>query len=206
MTISPILLAPGRRKGHVIHSPSPSGPALPPPIVQKLLASDHYDYGAIPRSGYRVQAVVSHVSDGPNSSLYGWFASTSGAGALSTHYAIFWDGTIEQYVLDEHASYGVGLISLGSDFPNWYRPQSTADGWMANCQTISIEHLGRPGQVFPAPQIGASIELQRYLRFKFSLPVDVQHFVGHYRFDHVNRANCPSSTFPWAQVLAGIAA
>ena len=102
-------------------------------------------------------------------------------------------GEIHQYVLDEDTAYGAGILNKPDVSLSWYH----SSGRVINQRVISIEHEGFPGDVFPDAQIQASIDLNRYLVAKWSIPVDRDHLVGHYRLDSVNRINCPGLSFPW---------
>lgn len=126
---------------------------------------------------------------------------------MSTNYWIARDGTIEQYVLDEHAAYGQGIITLGSDFPASFVTAcggtvTVEQGWIANCLYLCIEHEGHPTDGFTEAQIAASKALNHYLSAKHGYPLDRDHLFGHSSFDHVNRANCPGALFPWDTILS----
>lgn len=153
----------------------------------------------MPRLGRPIRFIVHHVAVG-NGSLYGWF-KTSG---LSTHYWVAKDGTIEQYVLDELAAYGQGIVSAGSDFPTEYPGR----GDLYNCMALSIEREGFPDVPPPERQWVSMLALDRWLIAQYRIPVDRQHLVGHYRSDWRTRANCPRvAPEPYMQsIIAALAA
>lgn len=163
----------------------PPAPATPPKpaTVLKLLPSGNYNYGSdVPRLGRPIRFLVHHVAVG-NGSLYGWFKSSG----LSTNYWVAKDGTIEQYVPDAYAAYGQGIISAGSDFPTEYPGR----GDLYNCMALSVEREGYEYEEPTTRQWASMIALDRWLAWEHKIPIDRQHFVGHYRSDWRNRANCP---------------
>jgi N-acetyl-anhydromuramyl-L-alanine amidase AmpD len=172
--------------------------------VQELLPPANYDYSTTPRNGAPIVAIFDHIAD-CTGNLYGGFLSSG----LSSHYQVRRDGTIIQFVLDEHAAYTQGIITMGSDFPGWFVPGSTSDGYMYNLRGLGIEHEGKPfdevGEGFGCltkAQFESTVALQKYLIWLHNIKVDRDHILGHYRLDHVNRANCPGSNYPWDALFA----
>lgn len=143
-----------------------------------------WGYGRLDRGGYQIRFIVNHVAVG-NNSLYGWFYGKE----LSTHYWVSKTGVIEQYVPDTGAAYGQGIVSAGSQFP----PEYPGNGPDYNKMALSIEREGFPTEEPTAIQWQRIVELNRYLAYRWSVPVDGDHIVGHYRTDHVTRAGCPST-------------
>jgi N-acetyl-anhydromuramyl-L-alanine amidase AmpD len=146
-----------------------------------------------------IVAIFNHIADCFGNLFQGFLAD-----GLSSHYEIRQDGTILQFVLDEHAAYTQGIISMGSAFPSWFVPTSPADGFVYNLKGIGIEHEGKPlidqGQGFgplTAAQFQSTVALQKWLIAKHRVPIDRDHILGHYRLDHINRADCPGPNYPW---------
>jgi hypothetical protein len=172
-------------------TPKPGVRIPAPPITYKLLDASHYDYSGVPREGLKIAGACNHIADGYGS-LYGWFASQQ----LSTNYWIARDGRIECYVRDEHAAYGQGLISLGSEVPpDFVRAcggtvTSVSQGYLANCLYLSIEHEGHPQDGLTPAQLARSRWLNRWLAQEHNYPFTAEHVVGHWQFDHINRARC----------------
>jgi N-acetylmuramoyl-L-alanine amidase len=199
--IAPALMVSGRAMAH----PAP-GPTPGPPIFPRLLPKGYSDYDwcrdpatrlVVPRCGERVVAIVDHIADGYGSP-YGWFLSSG----LSSGYWVSRNGTIEQYVRDEHAAYCQGEIAMGSDFPTtWFRPASARDGYLANCRAIGIEHEGKPNDGLTDAQYVSTLALHVLLIVQHNVVVDRDHIVGHYRFDRVNRPSCPGPRFPWDRLF-----
>lgn len=70
--------------------------------------------------------------------------------------------------------------------------------------TIGIEHEEYAGDGEPGlteVQYQASLWLHRQLTAKYSMPIDTEHIVGHYRIDSVDRPNCPGPNFPWDRLF-----
>jgi N-acetyl-anhydromuramyl-L-alanine amidase AmpD len=80
------------------------------------------------------------------------------------------------------------------------------EGANPNAYLISIEHAGTPlsESFMNEAQYESSVALQRWLIASYDIPIDSDHLVGHYRFDHINRANCPGPRFPWSRLLADL--
>jgi N-acetylmuramoyl-L-alanine amidase len=172
--------------------------------VQELLPPSNYDYSTTPRNGAPIVAIFNHIAD-CKGDLHNGFLSTG----LSSHYEVRRDGTIIQFVSDEHAAYTQGIITMGSDFPSWFVPHSPADGFIYNLRGLGIEHEGKPfddmGEGFgclTAAQFASTVALQKWLIWLHAIAVDRDHILGHYRLDHINRANCPGSKFPWDALFA----
>lgn len=106
---------------------------------------------------------------------------------------------------DANAAYAQGIISGGSQFPAWAYYGGAPNGRRINDRALSMELEGHPFDGFMEPQIAAAIALGRHLVHRYGIPLDREHVVGHYRFDHVDRANCPGPKFPWDRVMAGLA-
>lgn len=90
---------------------------------------------------------------------------------------------------DGGAAYGQGIVTAGSAFPPGY----PGDGPTYNQMCLSIEREGYPSEEPTPIQWQRIVELNRWLAHEYGVSVDTDHIVGHYRTDHISRANCPST-------------
>lgn len=111
----------------------------------------------------------------------------------SAHYLVTRSGEIYQLVKDEYAAWHAGWV----DKPSW----SLYDGTNPNRYTIGIEHEGYPDEELTEVQYQATLQLHKELINKYSIPIDTEHIIGHYRIDSVNRPNCPGPKFPWDRLF-----
>ncbi len=128
-----------------------------------------------------------------------WFRDPSSR--VSAHYGIGKDGTIHQYVREEDAAWANGVVNR----PSWPL-LDRFPGVNPNLYTLSIEHEGYPGEPFTEAMYRASLDLTRWLVFRWRIPVDRDHLIGHYRLDSVDRPDCPGPAFPWDRLFADLAA
>ncbi len=114
----------------------------------------------------------------------------------SAQYLVTRSGLIFQMVKDEDASFHAGQVNK----PNW----KLYDGTNPNRYTIGIEHENLGGGELTEAQYQATLWLHKQLIQKYSIPVDGDHIIGHYRIDSVNRPNCPGPKFPWQRLFADL--
>lgn len=83
------------------------------------------------RQGYLVRRIILHTYDGRGTSLFNWFNNPESR--TSAHYAVFKNGTVEQYVKENNTAWHAGTAT------NSNRPNN-------NLESIGIEHQddGRP--------------------------------------------------------------
>lgn len=151
----------------------------------------------------QVRGICDHVMDGTMASAVAWFQNP--ASQVSAHYLVGLDGRVVNMVPVSAGAtkkaWAQGITTPGSQWtpivPNGANP---------NNYLVSIEHEGHPfdANFMNDKQYAASLELHRMLVGMFHIPVDADHIVGHYRFDHINRANCPGPKFPFQRLFTDI--
>lgn len=147
------------------------------------------------RNGKKIIAIVNHQTAGACPGALSWLCNP--AAKASAHYLIYRDGTIFQIVKDTDTAWHAG----GVNKPSW----TLYDGTNPNRYTIGIEHecypaAGGDGNLTEL-QYHATLELHRQLIKAYGIPVDLNHIIGHYQIDSVNRPNCPGSAFPWERLM-----
>lgn len=140
------------------------------------------------REGRKIIAIVDHVTAGAFPGCLSWLQNP--VSQASAHYIVTKTGRIIQLVKEGDKAWANGIVNK----PNW----SLYDGTNPNFYTLSIEHEGQSGGELTELQYQATLFLHKELTLKYSIPIDTDHIIGHYRIDSVNKANCPGSGFPWA--------
>ncbi|MCX7709497.1 MAG: peptidoglycan-binding protein, partial [Clostridia bacterium] len=113
-----------------------------------------------------------------------------------THFGIGKKGEIHQYVSEEHAAWGNGLLTN----PNWEWAK-VFPGVNPNLYSLSYELEGMSGEIPTAEQWNALIYLLKFKSAEYGIPIERRRFVGHYMIDPVNRAGCPGAGFPWDRLF-----
>jgi len=145
------------------------------------------------RNGRSIIAIVDHTTSGTAESALSWFQNP--ASKVSAHYLITRSGRIIQLVKEGSAAYHAGIANK----PNW----SLYDGTNCNRYTLGIEHEGYDGSL-TEEQYQATLFLHKELTTKYSIPIDSEHIIGHYRIDSVDRPDCPGPWFPWERLFNGL--
>lgn len=145
------------------------------------------------RNGKKPIAIVNHITAGSMPGCLSWLRNPEAK--ASSNYLVTRDGRIYQLVRDEDAAWANGIVRN----PSW----ELYDGHNPNRYTLSIEHEGWDGSLTEA-QYQATLWLHRHLTEKWSIPVDDQHIIGHYRIDSVGKPNCPGPKFPWGRLFADL--
>jgi len=143
------------------------------------------------RNGRKINTIVDHVTQGNFPGCVDWLKDP--ASVASAHYVVTKLGRIIQLVKEADKAWSNGTYNHGS----W----DLYDGTNPNLTTLSIEHEGMSGEPLTEVQYQASLFLHRELIAKYSLPVDEEHIIGHYRIDSVNKSGCPGSGFPWVRLF-----
>ncbi len=151
-------------------------------IKQKL--SPNYTAG---RKNKWIIAIVNHITAGLMPGTLSWLMNP--AAMASAHYLVTKSGEIYQLVADENTAWHAGAVHN----PSW----SLYDGTNPNRYTIGIEHECISGGELTEAQYQATLWLHQQLVQKYSISIDTDHIIGHYRIDSVNRPNDPGSLFPW---------
>lgn len=132
--------------------------------------------------------------------------------AAGTHYYLDNDGDVYQMLPESECPYANGTKGGPGGNRVWKGQLDTWAPWATvglsnNCQTISIEMEGYAasiGQTWNDSQHAALIALIRNIAYRYSIPLDRDHIVGHFELatDRVD----PGATFPWDRVMASLAA
>lgn len=146
------------------------------------------------REGRKINTIVDHITAGAFPGCVDWLRNP--ASGVSAHYVVTKLGRIIQLVKEGNKAWANGTYNRGS----W----NLYDGTNPNLTTISIEHEGMSGEPLAEAQYQASLFLHRELIAKYSLPIDEEHIIGHYRLDSVNKSNCPGSGFPWVRLFTDL--
>lgn len=139
------------------------------------------------RNGRKPIAIVDHITAGLYPGCLVWMQNPKAQ--ASAQYLITKKGRIFQLVKDEDTAWHAGAVNK----PNW----PLYDGTNPNQYTIGIEHEALAGEGLTEEQFKASAWLHDLLVKKWSIPVDSNRIIGHYRIDSVNRPNDPGPKFPW---------
>ena len=143
------------------------------------------------REGRKIIAIVDHITQGAFPGCLDWMQNP--AAQASAHYIITKTGRIIQLVKEGDKAWANGIVNK----PNW----SLYDGTNPNLYTLSIEHEGQSGEELTEEQYQSTLFLHKELTLKYSIPIDTDHIIGHYRIDSVNKAGCPGVGFPWARLF-----
>lgn len=143
------------------------------------------------RNGKKIIAIVDHITAGLMPGCLSWMRNPSAK--ASAHYLVTRNGEIYQLVKESDAAWHAGAVNK----PSW----SLYDGTNPNRYTVGIEHEGYPHEPLTEAQYQATLQLHRELINKYSIPIDTEHIIGHYRIDSVNRPNCPGPKFPWHRLF-----
>lgn len=140
--------------------------------------------------GFFPTAIVIHRSGASLSALRARYADA--ASAISAHYAVGIDGTVEQYVSEADTAFHAGVVLS----PTWrgLRPQVNP-----NFYTIGVDHEGRPGEAWPAAQRDATAALVAEVAARWSIPLDALHVAPHSSIRA--SANCPGASAPIDEIL-----
>lgn len=134
------------------------------------------------RAGQHPEAIVIHLMDGSLAGTDEWFNTEpwkrpEPKSASASHYGIGKDGTVHQYVYDQHRAYHAGNVVEPT-------AQLVIDkkGINPNLWTIGIEHEGRMTDEGPWPdaQLAASAQLLAELSVNWHIPLDRTHIFGHH--------------------------
>ena len=146
------------------------------------------------REGRKINSIVDHITQGSFPGCMYWLQNP--VSKASSNYIVTKLGRIIQLVKEGDKAWANGTYNHGS----W----DLYDGTNPNLTTISIEHEGLSGEPFTEAQYQSSLFLHRELIAKYSLPIDEEHIIGHYRLDSVNKSNCPGSGFPWVRLFSDL--
>lgn len=154
------------------------------------------------------------------------------ANGVSVHAGVGRDGSLDQYVSIFDAAWGNGVAGSISGYDRANPLLAAIEGmgdWIAvdyaggrayalvsagvnviNTHSISTEHEDEAtDQPWTPAMIATSIAWKRwcieeYARAGWKLDASVDALTGHFQIDAVNRASCPGSHWPKADILAGL--
>jgi len=138
-------------------------------------------------------AIVNHTTSGDFPGCLEWMQNP--ASQASAQYLVTRTGRIIQMVSEYKKAFANGIVNK----PNW----NLYDGTNPNLYTISIEHEGYDGSL-TEEQYTSSLWLHREIIRDWSIPIDADHIIGHYRIDSVDRPNCPGPNFPWDRLFSDL--
>lgn len=148
-----------------------------PKIIQKK--TPNFTVG---RKTYKPEAIVIHVMDGTLIGTDSWFENPFSS--VSSHYGIGKSGEIHQYVKEEDQAWHAGKVIS----PQW---SLLKPGVNPNLYTIGIEHEGTASTAWPEAMKKASARLIKEISFRWSIPLDREHVIGHYQING-EKPNCPA--------------
>lgn len=176
-----------------------TGRPVPPPLIWRASPNFGYPPGTPGRAGEQITAIVDHIAQGTKAGLDATFARSGSQ--VSAHFGVMRDSSVHQYVLEEDAAWGAGILNAPDESLPWLPPPGPGQGSRVNQRVISIEHEGYSGEPLTPAQSEATVALHRYLAARWGIPADRDHIVGHSRLDSVNRRNCPGPAFPWKELF-----
>ncbi len=146
------------------------------------------------RKGRSIIAIVNHITAGLMPGTLSWLQNP--AAKASAHYLVTKKGAIYQLVKDEDTAFHAGIV----DHPKW----PLYDNTNPNFYTLGIEHEALAGEALTEAQYQATLWLHRQLTTRWSIPLDEDHIIGHYRLDNISRKNDPGTKFPWKRLFADL--
>lgn len=148
-------------------------------------------------SGVSPAMVIIHTCEGSYSGCWGWLTNSSAG--VSAHYVVNETGSeISQLVLESKRAWHIGATYDCTLNDN---EECQLNGSSSNHFTIGIEHAGYASQSsFNTGMIQASAELGCDISDDWSIPRDINHFVGHGQLQPYNRTD-PGANWPWTDYL-----
>lgn len=151
------------------------------------------------RQGHDVIAFVEHIGQGSLAGLDSTFRDPiNGGSPVSAHFGVGFEGDIHQYVKLNNGAWANGIVEHGNTMPASWPDSNT------NFFTISVEHEGFTGQVFPEKMYQADLKLHGWLIGQTGIKPTNDTIVGHYRISPNTRPNCPGKSFYYARLIADL--
>jgi N-acetylmuramoyl-L-alanine amidase len=156
------------------------------------------------REGHIPIAIVNHITAGSGESADNWFRSP-GNEVSSAHFLVWEDGRITQYVDIREMAWANGLTKDRIPYAKSELVRSNSR-LNPNKYTISIEHAGKDGSLTPA-QLEATVWLHKWIReqvkkiYRYEIPFNRRHILGHFEIDPKRKPNCPGPKFPWDELM-----
>ena len=148
-------------------------------------------------SGYTPGMVIIHTCEGSYAGCWGWL--TNSQAGTSAHYVVNESGSeISQLVTEANRAWHIGASYNCSLNGN---TDCNLNGASSNHFTIGIEHAGYASQSsWSAGLLQASADLSCDISDDWSIPRDINHFVGHGQLQPYNRTD-PGANWPWTDYL-----
>ncbi len=154
------------------------------------------------RDNNKVVAIVDHIIVGSIESANGWFNNPQSE--VSAHFGVAKDGRVWQWVSTNDTAWANGKTEQVDQSVPWL-VNAVNNKVNPNSLTVSIEHEGNTGDVFPEAQYLATLSLHRMLVRDLKIIPDRQHIIGHYQVMKFQKANCPGKGFPWTRLMGDLA-
>ena len=133
------------------------------------------------RGIWKPDCIVIHIAEGLRDSVYSEFLNNP----KSTHYLVNKDGSVWQFVQEEDAAWGNGIVHNPTSGLVQQRP-----GVNPNLYTISIEHEGFAAQGDMSELMYAtSIQLVKDIAGRWNIPLDSVHVIRHRNI--TDQKSCP---------------
>lgn len=147
------------------------------------------------------KGVVLHIGEGFQGGFHALFSKTppNPDDAVSAHYVVYKDGSIEQWVDERDAAYHAGQVRSPD-------PVLALEGRNPNRLFIGIEHEGFTGEPWTEQMIQADLWLLRGIGERYGLVFNENNLLGHYRIDSITRKRCPGTGCPFSVLLDALAA
>lgn len=191
-----------------------SGGWLPGELVERLPAeASDWGYPSLPPGSLRPIAVVQHVTQGHDGYLQQ--IARDGRPSVSAHFVGDRDGTVTQTVSVREAAHHAGRLDASA--PSWAWWQAGGRPRNPNKYTLGYELVGFSGEPFSAAQIASLVRVLGWVwahqaelwdgeRPLGAAPELGRSYIAHGEIAVSSRAHDPGPSFPWGEVVAGIAA
>lgn len=131
-----------------------------------------------------------HIGQGYKAGFHSLFNNPDSE--VSSHYVIYKDGQIEQWVEESDAAWHAGIIHM----PTW-----PLNGRSPNRIFLGIEHEGFYTEVWTEEMYQSDLYLLRQIRDKYGIVFTRDNLIGHNELDTKNRVNCPGSNCPFDDLI-----
>lgn len=170
--------------------------------TKKQIVSNNFDTG---RGGQIVTAVVLHIADGRLAEVFPTFNAPNAQ--KSAHFCIGKQGEVEQYISINDTAYGNGLRWQNG---KWFTPTNkpVTPSWVdlianvnPNQYTISIEHEGKPEDMWTQPMYDANNRVLQWIADEIGITyIAHRTLIGHNEINSVDRPNCPGPNVQWNRI------
>ncbi len=148
------------------------------------------------------RGVMSHMMQGWQPTMIRWAEERWTVTEKSAHLTIGTGGRIVQHVGIRTQAWHAERLDAGSP-PVW---RLLPPGANPNDFAVGIEHEGFSGDTWPLEQIGASIDVHRWLFEELGLLPSLDTVIGHFMTAPVSRAHDPGTGWPREEIIAALQA